>query len=113
MGNPAATANSQVLSVDTHIVLVPTPGGPVPTPLPHPFSGMINGNTVSTVKLGGQAAAVVGSTATNSPSHVPIAAGDIVPEASGQPGNGVHGKFHGENRWQVRRPQRRPCDHVQ
>ena len=75
MGNPAATANSQVLSVDTHIVLVPTPGGPVPTPLPHPFSGMIDGNTVTTVKIGGQAAAVVGSTATNSPSHVPTPPG--------------------------------------
>ena len=37
MGLPAATANHSVTAIDTHIVLVPTPGGPVPTPLPHPF----------------------------------------------------------------------------
>jgi RHS repeat-associated protein len=29
------------IGVDIHIVLVPTPGGPVPTPLPHPFVGLI------------------------------------------------------------------------
>jgi RHS repeat-associated protein len=29
------------VGVDIHIVLVPTPGGPVPTPLPHPFVGLI------------------------------------------------------------------------
>ena len=75
MGMPAATANSQVLSVDTHIVLVPTPGGPAPTPLPHPFSGAIDGNTVAAVKIGGQAAAVVGSTARNNPAHIPTPPG--------------------------------------
>src|SRR4051794_28877453 len=30
-----------VLGVDTHIVLVPTPAGPVPTPLPSPFVGLV------------------------------------------------------------------------
>jgi RHS repeat-associated protein len=30
-----------VLGVDTHIILVPTPAGPVPTPLPNPFVGMV------------------------------------------------------------------------
>jgi RHS repeat-associated protein len=30
-----------VLGVDTHIVLVPSPAGPVPTPLPNPFVGMV------------------------------------------------------------------------
>ncbi|MFL5346270.1 MAG: DUF6531 domain-containing protein [Hyalangium sp.] len=30
-----------VLGVDTHIVLVPTPAGPVPTPVPMPFVGMV------------------------------------------------------------------------
>jgi hypothetical protein len=29
------------VGVDIYIVLVPTPGGPVPTPLPHPFVGII------------------------------------------------------------------------
>ena len=75
MGVPAATATSQVVGVDTHIVMVPTPGGPVPTPLPHPFSGQLDGALVNTVKIGGKAAAVVDSTATNQPSHMPTPPG--------------------------------------
>ena len=75
MGQPAAKANDQVVGVDTHIVMVPSPGGPVPTPLPHPFSAMINGSTIASVKIGGQAAAVVGSTADNSPAHIPTPPG--------------------------------------
>lgn len=75
MGKPAATANHSVVGVDTHIVMVPTPGGPVPTPLPHPFNGKLDGGLINTVKIGGQAAAVVGSTATNQPSHTPTPPG--------------------------------------
>ena len=75
MGVPAANGASQVVGVDIHIVMVPTPGGPVPTPLPHPFSGIVDGGLVQTVKIGGQPAAVVGSTATNSPSHLPTPPG--------------------------------------
>lgn len=70
MGAPAATLNSQVVGVDTHIVLVPSPGGPVPTPLPHPFSGTITSGAVMTVKVGGQPLAVQDSVATNSPAHI-------------------------------------------
>jgi len=72
---PAANSNSTVLAVDTHIVLVPTPGGPVPTPLPHPFNGRLDGGLITSVKLNGQPAAVVGSTATNSPAHIPTPPG--------------------------------------
>jgi uncharacterized Zn-binding protein involved in type VI secretion len=75
MGKPAANANSSVIAVDTHIVMVPTPGGPVPTPLPHPFSGLLDGNLVNTVKIGGQPAAVVNSTASNNPPHIPTPPG--------------------------------------
>ncbi|MGE0824809.1 MAG: PAAR domain-containing protein [Candidatus Binatia bacterium] len=75
MGKPAATANSMVTAVDTHIVLVPSPGGPIPTPLPHPFSGPLNGGLVQTVKIAGQPAAVVGSTVQNSPAHLPTPPG--------------------------------------
>jgi len=75
MGLPAANANSTVVAVDTHIVMVPSPGGPVPTPLPHPFNGMMNGGLVSTVKIGGQPAATVDSTAQNSPAHIPTPPG--------------------------------------
>src|SRR5207247_2547092 len=50
---------------------IPSPGGPIPTPLPHPFAGKLDGQLSSDVKIAGKAAAVNGSTATNSPSHVP------------------------------------------
>ncbi len=30
-----------VIGVDIHIIMVPTPAGPVPTPLPNPFVGMV------------------------------------------------------------------------
>lgn len=71
MGQPAATEGSMVLAVDTHIVLIPSPGGPIPTPLPTPFSGQIRGGTVASVRIMGKPAAVVGSTADNLPQHVP------------------------------------------
>ncbi|MDF2629563.1 MAG: hypothetical protein K0R39_3394 [Symbiobacteriaceae bacterium] len=70
MGMPAAKQGDQILATDTHITLIPgTP--PVPTPLPHPFTGMISGDTVSTVMIGGMPAAVAGSTAENLPPHIP------------------------------------------
>ena len=71
MGQPAAAQGDKVMAVDTHILLVPSPGGPVPTPMPHPFSGTLTGGLSTSVKIGGKAAAVVGSTATNTPSHIP------------------------------------------
>lgn len=71
MGQPAAKKNDQVTAVDTHIVMIPSPGGPVPTPLPHPFAGLIDGALSSDVNIMGQPAATVGSTATNTPSHIP------------------------------------------
>ena len=38
---PAAKQGDRVQAMDTHIVMVPSPGGPVPTPTPgHPFSGI-------------------------------------------------------------------------
>jgi len=70
MGQPAAKANDQVMATDTHIVMVPAGPALVPTPLPHPFVGMLDGGLISTVKIAGQPAAVVGSTARNSPSHI-------------------------------------------
>lgn len=75
MGVPIATANSTVVATDIHIVLVPSPGGPIPTPLPHQFNGLIDGGLVNTVKVGGQPVAVVNSTATNNPPHIPTPPG--------------------------------------
>ncbi|HEX8186075.1 MAG TPA: PAAR domain-containing protein [Blastocatellia bacterium] len=76
MGQPAAKQGDQVKAIDTHIVMVPSPPGqPVPTPLPHPFSGIINGELSSDVKVMGKSAATVGSTADNKPPHTPTAPG--------------------------------------
>jgi uncharacterized Zn-binding protein involved in type VI secretion len=76
MGQPAAKQGDQIVAVDTHIVMVPAPSGPpVPTPLPHPFSGIVNGGLSSDVKIMGRAAATVGSTADNTPPHVPTPPG--------------------------------------
>ncbi|MFH2036787.1 MAG: hypothetical protein ABIJ45_10325 [Candidatus Zixiibacteriota bacterium] len=68
---PAAKQGDQVVGVDIHIIMIPTPGGPVPTPLPHPFSGIIDSDTISSVLIAGMPAAVVGSSASNTPPHIP------------------------------------------
>jgi uncharacterized Zn-binding protein involved in type VI secretion len=71
MGKPAAKQGDKVVGTDIHIIMIPTPGGPVPTPLPHPFVGQLDGDLSSDVNIEGKPAAVVGSTATNTPSHIP------------------------------------------
>jgi len=75
MGQPAAKKGDQITAVDTHIVMVPTAGGPVPTPLPHPFAGIINGGLSSDVNIMGMPAATVDSTADNTPPHIPTPPG--------------------------------------
>ena len=71
MGQPAAKQGDQIVAVDTHIIMIPSPGGPVPTPLPHPFTGMITGGLSANVKIMGMPAATLGSTADNLPPHIP------------------------------------------
>ena len=71
MGQPAAKKGDQIMANDIHIVMIPSPGGPIPTPLPNPFMGQIDGALSSDVNIEGQPAAVQGSTATNTPSHIP------------------------------------------
>lgn len=60
-----------VTATDTHIIMIPSPGGPVPTPTPMPFNGKIASQCSQTVLIGGQPAAVVGSMAMNQPPHIP------------------------------------------
>lgn len=86
MGNPAATLTSSVQAVDVHLVMVPTPGGPVPTPLPHPFAGQITGGTCPTVTVGGNPVATRNSTATNSPPHLPTPPGTMFQTPPGNRG---------------------------
>jgi uncharacterized Zn-binding protein involved in type VI secretion len=71
MGQPAAKQGDRIMATDTHIIMVPSPGGPVPTPLPHPFNGILNGSLSTNVKVMGLPAATVGSTASNTPPHIP------------------------------------------
>ncbi|MBL4794567.1 MAG: PAAR domain-containing protein [Pseudomonadales bacterium] len=71
MGQPAAKKGDQIIATDIHIVMIPSPGGPVPTPLPHPFVGQIDDGLSDDVNIEGQPAAMVGSKASNTPSHIP------------------------------------------
>lgn len=71
MGQPAAKKGDRVLATDTHIVMLPAGGALVPTPLPHPFTGILDGALSVSVRIMGQPAATVDSTATNTPAHVP------------------------------------------
>lgn len=70
MGQPAAKQGDQIMATDTHIILISSPG-PVPTPLPHPFTGLIDGGLSQNVNIMGMPAATVDSTATNTPPHIP------------------------------------------
>lgn len=71
MGKLAARKGDLVTATDTHIVMVSTPGGPVPTPMPFAFNGILNQSLSSNVKIAGQFAATQGSKARNTPPHVP------------------------------------------
>lgn len=68
MGEPAAKEGDKIIAVDTHIVLL---NGAVPTPMPYPFDGMIDGSLSNNVKIMGRPAATQGSTANNVPPHIP------------------------------------------
>ncbi len=67
----AAKQGDKVVGIDTHVIMIPSPGGPVPTPMPMPFSGQLEASLKSTVLIEHQPAATKGSVATNSPQHVP------------------------------------------
>ena len=69
MGQPAAKQGDTITAIDTHIIQ--PPGTAPPVPLPHPFNGIIDGNLSTDVKIGGMPAATMGSTATNTPPHIP------------------------------------------
>lgn len=71
MGVPAAKKGDQVVGLDTHIIMIPSPGGPVPTPIPMPFMGMLDGDLSTTTSIDNQPAATKDSTASNNPPHIP------------------------------------------
>jgi uncharacterized Zn-binding protein involved in type VI secretion len=63
MPKPAAKEDDTILATDIHLV-----NG---SPMPLPFTGTIDGSLSATVIVEHKAAAVVGSSATNSPGHLP------------------------------------------
>jgi uncharacterized Zn-binding protein involved in type VI secretion len=70
MPQPAARRNDPVTGTDVHILLVPTPGGPVPTPTPLPFVGQLMTGLSPDVLINGRPAATQGSGALNNPPHL-------------------------------------------
>lgn len=76
MGSPAAKQGDRVTAVDMHLILPPS--GP-PVLVPHPFSGIIDGALSADVKINGLPAATVGSTATNTPPHIPQGGTFVIP----------------------------------
>ena len=77
MGQPAAKQGDRIVAIDIHQILPPATSPPVP--VPHPFSGLIDGALSPSVKIMGLAAATVGSTATNTPPHIPIGGTFVIP----------------------------------
>lgn len=69
MGAAAAKLGDRIVAVDIHMVSMPPPI-PGPVPLPHAFSGLLNGNLSTNVRIMGRFAATVGSTAINAPPHI-------------------------------------------
>ncbi len=72
MGQPAARQNDPVIGIDIHIIMIPTPGGEVPTPLPHPFAGKITDGCSTNVKIEGQNAAMKGCKVKANMNHIPM-----------------------------------------
>lgn len=77
MGQPAAKQGDKIQALDTH--LIQPPGTSPPVPVPHPFSGILDGALSPDVNVQGQPAATLGSTATNTPAHVPMGGSFVVP----------------------------------
>jgi uncharacterized Zn-binding protein involved in type VI secretion len=69
MRKPAAKQGDRVTATDIHLIVPPSGGPPVPTP--HDFSGPLDGGLSRNVRIMGRPAATMGSTATNSPPHLP------------------------------------------
>jgi uncharacterized Zn-binding protein involved in type VI secretion len=69
MGLPAAKQGDQVVATDFHVVVPSPPASPVLVPFQ--FQGNIDNNLSPDIHIMGRPAAMQGSTATNSPIHIP------------------------------------------
>lgn len=68
MGQAAAKQGDQIKAMDTHTVTV----GASAQPELMPFNGILDGSLSGDVRIERRAAAVLGSTATNTPPHVGV-----------------------------------------
>ena len=80
MGNPAAKQGDKVMATDQH--MIQPPGSAPPALIPHPFVGTIDGGLSADVNIMGKAAAILGSTASNNPPHMPSGGTFVKPPAN-------------------------------
>jgi uncharacterized Zn-binding protein involved in type VI secretion len=80
MGMPAAKKGDTITATDVHFIQ--PPGTAPPTTVQHPFKGRINGNLSANVNIMGKPAAMMNSTATNTPAHQPIGGTFVKPPAN-------------------------------
>jgi uncharacterized Zn-binding protein involved in type VI secretion len=78
MGQPAAKQGDQVQALDIHLIQPPGPTSPVPVP-GHVFNGIINGSLSTNVNIEKRPAATLGSTANNTPPHIPMGGSFVIP----------------------------------
>jgi len=78
MSKPAAKLGDQVVGQCVHLIQPPPPTPSGPVPVPHPFVGQLNISLSTDVLIEGKPAGTVGSKATNTPPHIPMAPGTFV-----------------------------------
>lgn len=77
MGKPAAKQGDRIVATDYH--LIQPPGTAPPVLVPHPFNGILDGALSPDVNVEGRPAATLGSTATNTPPHIPQGGSFVIP----------------------------------
>ena len=70
-GKQVAKQDDKVVGLDTHIIMIPSINGEVPTPIPHPFTGQLKEKLEDCVKIGYKKVAVKGSVAKHGTGHIP------------------------------------------
>lgn len=71
MSAPAAKLGDKIVGIDTHHILVPSPAGPVLTPMPMPFNGQLIDGLSDSVSIDNMPAATKDSAALANPPHMP------------------------------------------
>jgi len=89
MGMPAAKKGDRITAKDVHFIQ--PPGTTPPVIVQHPFTGTINGNLSANVNIMGKPAAMMNSTATNTPAHQPIGGTFVKPPGPANRGSIIAG----------------------